>query len=82
MGALLNVQLKRLPGMIKKMRAERNKILSSTLNLSNMGIKHSPLNSKNYDCGNYVFFKFNNTLDAEKIHFNFPCTYCRKNRKA
>ena len=30
MGALLNVQLKRLPGMIKKMRAERDKILSST----------------------------------------------------
>ena len=67
MGALLNVQLKRLPGMIKKMRAERNKILSSTQNLSNMGIKHSPLNSKNYDCGNYVFFKFNNTLDAENF---------------
>ena len=37
------------------MRTERNKILSSTQNLSNMGIKHSPLNSKNYDCGNYVF---------------------------
>ena len=67
MGALLNVQLKRLPGMIKKMRAERNKILGSTQNLSNMGIKHSPLNSKNYDCGNYVFFKFNNTLDAENF---------------
>jgi len=67
MGALLNVQLKRLPGMIKKMRVERNKILSSTQNLSNMGIRHSPLNSKNYDCGNYVFFKFNNTLDAENF---------------
>ena len=72
MGALLNVQLKRLPGMIKKMRAERNKILSSTQNLSNMGIKHSPLNSKNYDCGNYVFFKFNNTLDAENFTSIFP----------
>ena len=72
MGALLNVQLKRLPGMIKKMRAERNKILSSTQNLSNMGIRHSPLNSKNYDCGNYVFFKFNNTLDAENFTSIFP----------
>ena len=78
MGALLNVQLKRLPGMIKKMRTERNKILSSTQNLSNMGIKHSPLNSKNYDCGNYVFFKFNNTLDAENFTSNFPAPIAGK----
>ena len=78
MGALLNVQLKRLPGMIKKMRAERNKILSSTQNLSNMGIKHSPLNSKNYDCGNYVFFKFNNTLNAEKFTSIFPAPIAGK----
>ena len=78
MGALLNVQLKRLPGMIKKMRAERNKILSSTQNLSNMGIKHSPLNSKNYDCGNYVFFKFNNTLDAENFTSIFPAPIAGK----
>ena len=78
MGALLNVQLKRLPGMIKKMRAERNKILSSTQNLSNMGIKHSPLNSKNYDCGNYVFFKFNNSLDAENFTSIFPAPIAGK----
>ena len=78
MGALLNVQLKRLPGMIKKMRAERNKILSSTQNLSNMGIKHSPLNSKNYDCGNYVFFKFNNALDAENFTSIFPAPIAGK----
>lgn len=78
MGALLNVQLKRLPGMIKKMRAERNKILSSTQNLSNMGIKHSPLNSKNYDCGNYVFFKFNNILDAENFTSIFPAPIAGK----
>ena len=78
MGAVLNVQLKRLPRMIKKMRTERNKILSSTQNLSNMGIKHSPLNSKNYDCGNYVFFKFNNTLDAENFTSIFPAPIAGK----
>jgi len=67
MGALLNVQLKRLPGMIKKMRAERDKILAYTQNLSNMRIQHSKLNSKNYDCGNYVFLKFNNIVDAKNF---------------
>ena len=78
MGALLNVQLKRLPKMIKKMRAERDKILSSTQNLSNMGIKHSPLNSKNYDCGNYVFFRFSNSLDAKKFTSIFPAPIAGK----
>jgi len=77
-GALLNVQLKRLPGMIKKMRAERDRILSSTQNLSNMGINHSQLNSKNYDCGNYVFFKFNNTLDARNFTSIFPAPIAGK----
>jgi len=78
MGALLNVQLKRLPRMIKKMRAERDKILSSTKNLSNMGINHSPLNSKNYDCGNYVFFKFNKAADAEIFTSIFPAPIAGK----
>ena len=78
MGAVLNVQLKRLPGMIKKMRSERDKILSSTKNLSNMGIKHSLLNSKNYDCGNYVFFKFNTNLDAKNFTSIFPAPIAGK----
>jgi len=78
MGALLNVQLKRLPGMIKKRREERRRGGRGSQNLSNMGIKHSPLNSKNYDCGNYVFFKFNNTLDAENFTSIFPAPIAGK----
>ena len=78
MGALLNVQLKRLPKMIKKMRAERDRILGSTQYLSNMGINPSPLNSKKYDCGNYVFFKFNDKLDAEKFTSIFPAAIAGK----
>ena len=67
MGALLNVQLKRLPHMIKKMRKERDKILSSTRYLTNMGVRHSPLNSQKYDCGNYVFLNFSSYKNAEKF---------------
>ena len=78
MGALLNVQLKRLPGLIKKMRAERDKILRATLNLSNMGINLSPLNSQKYDCGNYVFYAFNNKKDAEKFTSIFPAPIAGK----
>jgi len=78
MGALLNVQLKRLPGMIKKMRIERDLMLSSTENLSNMGIEHSTLNSKKYDCGNYVFFKFNSALEAKNFTSIFPAPIAGK----
>jgi len=78
MGALLNVQLKRLPGMIKKMRSERDKILNSTQNLSNMGIRHSQLNSKDYDCGNYVFLRFNNSSDAKNFTSIFPAPIAGK----
>jgi hypothetical protein len=60
------------------MRSERDKILSSTKNLSNMGIKHSLLNSKNYDCGNYVFFKFNTNLDAKNFTSIFPAPIAGK----
>ncbi len=78
MGALLNVQLKRLPGMIKKMRSERDLILNATKNLSNMGIKHSLLNSKKYDCGNYVFLKFNSNNDAKNFTSIFPAPIAGK----
>ena len=67
MGALLNVQLKRLPKMIHKMRKERDRILNFTKYLSNFGVNHSPLNSQKYDCGNYVFFNFYSEEDAKKF---------------
>ena len=72
MGAILNVQLKRLPKMIKKMRLERDKILKSTKHLSNFGIKHTPLNSQKYDCGTFAFFTFNRKIDAQKFTSVFP----------
>lgn len=78
MGAVLNVQLKRLPGIIKKIREERNMILNLTKNISNMGIKHTRLNSKNYDCGNYVFFTFNNSIDAKNFISIFPARIAGK----
>ena len=78
MGALLNVQLKRLPGMINKMRFERDKILDETQYLSNMGIKQSLLNSRKYDCGNYVFLKFKDALDAKNFTSIFPAPIAGK----
>lgn len=78
MGAILNVQLKRLPKMIKKMRIERDKILKSTQYLSNLGINHSPINSQKYDCATHVFYTFNRKHDAEKFSSIFPSVIAGK----
>ena len=39
LGAMLNVQLDRLDGMIRAMRAEKKKILAGTKHLGNLGLK-------------------------------------------
>lgn len=58
MGAMLNVQLDRLDGMIGAMRAEKKKILAGTASLGNLGLRPSPMNSPDYDCSTQVMFTF------------------------
>jgi hypothetical protein len=56
MGAMLNVQLDRLPGMIEAMRAERRQILEGTAHLRNLGLEPTPMNSADHDCATHVMF--------------------------
>lgn len=56
MGAMLNVQLNRLDGMIGAMRSEKKKILAGTRHLGNLGLKASPMNSADHDCATQVMF--------------------------
>jgi dTDP-4-amino-4,6-dideoxygalactose transaminase len=56
MGAMLNVQLNRLDGMIGAMRAEKKRILAGTKHLGNLGLKASPMNSADHDCSTQVMF--------------------------
>ena len=50
MGAMLNVQLDRLDGLIEKMRSEKRRILDGTRHLSNLGLQATPLNSAESEC--------------------------------
>src|SRR5690606_15493953 len=61
LGAMLNVQLDRLDGMIRAMRAEKKKILAGTRHLDNLGLRASPMNSADHDCATQVMF----TLPSE-----------------
>jgi dTDP-4-amino-4,6-dideoxygalactose transaminase len=56
MGAMLNVQLDRLDGMIGAMRGERKKILAGTGHLDNLGLRPSPMNSPDHDCATQVMY--------------------------
>lgn len=56
MGAMLNVQLDRLDGMIGAMRAEKRQILSGTASLGNLGLKPTPMNSADDDCATHVMY--------------------------
>ncbi len=56
MGAMLNVQLDRLDGMVETMRAEKKKILAGTTSLGNLGLKPAPMNSPDHDCATQVMY--------------------------
>jgi len=55
-GAMLNVQLDRIDGMVSKMRAERKQILAGTEQFGNLGLKPSPMNSADHDCATHVMY--------------------------
>jgi dTDP-4-amino-4,6-dideoxygalactose transaminase len=56
MGAMLNVQLDRIDGIIEAMRKERAQILQATRHLGNLGLKASPMNSPDHDCGAQLMY--------------------------
>ncbi len=56
MGAMLNVQLDRIDGIVGAMRANRRRLLEATANLGNSGVAPSPMNSPDHDCATHLMF--------------------------
>jgi dTDP-4-amino-4,6-dideoxygalactose transaminase len=67
MGAMLNVQLDRLPGMIEAMRAEKKRILGATRALDNIGLKPAPMNSPDHDCATQVMYTMPTAAAAKRF---------------
>jgi dTDP-4-amino-4,6-dideoxygalactose transaminase len=67
MGAMLNVQLDRLDGMVSKMRAEKKKILAGTAALDNLGFKPAPMNSPDHDCATQVMYTLPSAAMADRF---------------
>ena len=72
MGAMLNVQLDRLDGMIAAMRAERKAILAGTASLDNLGLRAARMNSAEHDCATHVFYTLPSAEAATRFVAIFP----------
>ena len=78
MGAMLNVQLDRIGGMVEAMRAERRTILAATASLGNLGLKATPMNSPDDDCATHVMYSLPSAADAARFAELFPCVIVGK----
>jgi dTDP-4-amino-4,6-dideoxygalactose transaminase len=72
MGAMLNVQLDRIDGMIAAMRAEKRAILEATGSLGNLGLKAAPLHSPDHDCAAQVMYSLPSPEAARRFVDLFP----------
>jgi dTDP-4-amino-4,6-dideoxygalactose transaminase len=64
MGALLNVQLDRIDGMVARMRRERQRMLAGTRHLGNLGLLPTPMNSPDHDCATHLMYLLPNAEAA------------------
>jgi dTDP-4-amino-4,6-dideoxygalactose transaminase len=78
MGAMLNVQLDRLDGMIEAMRAEKRAILKGTASLSNLGLRPAPMHSPDHDCASQVMYTLPSAQAAEDFVKIFPSVIAGK----
>jgi dTDP-4-amino-4,6-dideoxygalactose transaminase len=78
MGAMLNVQLDRLPGMIAAMRAEKARILAGTAPLGNLGLKPAPMSSPDDDCSAQVMYTMPSAATAVRFTEVFPSVIAGK----
>jgi dTDP-4-amino-4,6-dideoxygalactose transaminase len=78
MGAMLNVQLDRLDGMIQAMRAEKKKILKGTAQLGNIGLRPSLMNSPDHDCSTQVMYSMPSADAASRFVKIFPSVIAGK----
>ena len=77
-GAMLNVQLDRIDGMVVSMRAERKQILAGTERLGNLGLKPSPMNSADHDCATHVMYLLPSSEAAKRFTDIYPTVIAGK----
>ena len=77
-GAMLNVQLDRIDGIVAAMRAEKKEIVEATKRLNNLGLKLSPMNSPDHDCAAHVMYIVPSAEEAVAFTKVFPSVIAGK----
>jgi dTDP-4-amino-4,6-dideoxygalactose transaminase len=72
MGAILNVQLDRIDGIIGAMRQERDTVLAGIQPALELGMRRAPLHSQDSDCATNVFLTVPSAQAAEVFVRTFP----------
>src|SRR5690606_28184415 len=72
MGAMLNVQLDRLPGMIEAMRKERREILRCTAHPGNLGLQPTPMTSHDLEGATHLMYLLPPAEAADRFVDVFP----------
>ena len=78
MGAMLNVQLDRIDGMVAKMRAEKKRLLAGASAFGNLGLKPTRMNSAEHDCATHLMFTMPTAEAAQKFIKVFPSVIAGK----
>ncbi len=63
-GAILNVQLDRIDGMVAAMRAQKKRILDET---ADSGLDPIPAHSLEWECGTHVMYRFDSEESADSF---------------
>lgn len=77
-GAMLNVQLDRIDDIVDRMRVEKNRILSGTAGLGNLGLQQSPIHSPDHDCAAHVMYLMPSADQANRFAEVFPTVIAGK----
>lgn len=78
MGAILNVQLDRIEGIVTALRRERDTILNGIKDLAGLGLRQAPLNSREFDCGANVFLTLPDASAAQVFTQTYPSVIAGK----
>jgi dTDP-4-amino-4,6-dideoxygalactose transaminase len=78
MGAMLNVQLDRIDGMVKAMRAERRRVLEGTKDLGKLGLRPAVTHSPDDDCATQTVYTLPNAAAADRFVSTFPSVIAGK----
>lgn len=78
MGAMLNVQLDRIDGMVAVMRKERDAILKAVKEIEPLGLRAAPLHSPEDDCATHAILTFPTAEAAATFSKVFPSVIAGK----